>query len=62
MKFGVGISLTNVARKTGQRVSLLSTDTNVPAGVVSIDYEYLKTNTGQDFMTSAGLRFVVKEN
>ena len=65
MKIGTSISITNKSMRTlsgeGQKVSLLSTDTNVPAGARSIDYEYLKVG-GNDFMTSANKRFVVKES
>ena len=61
MKIGTSISITNKSIRTGQKVSLLSTDTNVPAGARSIDYEYLKVG-GNDFMTSANKRFVVKES
>jgi hypothetical protein len=61
MKIGTSISITNTSMRTGQKVSLLSTDTNVPTDARSIDYEYLKVN-GDDFLTSNNLRFVVKES
>ena len=51
MRLGLGTSLSKV--RSGQKVSLRSTDTlstiQVPSGP-SIDFEYLKTDTGQDFM------------
>ena len=62
MKIGTSISITNKSIKTGQKVSLLSTDTNVPTDARSIDYEYFKTNSGDDILTSNNLRFVVKES
>ena len=61
MKIGTSISITNKSIRTGQKVSLLSTDTNVPTDARSIDYEYFKTNSGDDILTSNNLRFVVKE-
>ncbi len=62
MKIGTSISITNKSIRTGQKVSLLSTDTNVPTDARSIDYEYFKTNSGDDILTSNNLRFVVKES
>ena len=62
MKIGTSISITNKSIRTGQKVSLLSTDTNVQTDARSIDYEYFKTNSGDDILTSNNLRFVVKES
>ena len=66
MKIGTSISITNKSMRIlsgeGQKVSLLSTDTNVPTDARSIDYEYFKTNSGDDILTSNNLRFVVKES